>query len=309
MGREPKRKRTTDEMMAKRRTLARLLRDAEESTSLQTKALAGPVASKARNWRQARAWPSPDELYEHCQYLLSINADADKVSTIQRHCYPHWIRIDALRARSSETLNGQCLQSLKDANCEVIFSAPGTFFLAGEKAINHGAIATCMKIPHRVYVGLGRRDGGSHPSIDEVVDSKIWELGLHGIEPKDYGAKHPELNRAFIAAQTALPFITGSKLKASYRVYIRTSFAGDYGMGWSGAFSAAFAAALLYCELPSEEKRKWDLASQQSLWGSKTQFEGFLGSRLIKSTIPWPPPGRQKPGSFARACHNAWRYA
>jgi hypothetical protein len=54
---------------------------------------------------------------------------------------------------------------IDEKKCGAIFSAPGTFFFAGEKATArravikgkkaiHGAYATCMKIPRRVYVGL-----------------------------------------------------------------------------------------------------------------------------------------------------------
>ena len=53
-----------------------------------------------------------------------------------------------------------------------------------------------------------------------------------------------------------------------------------------------------------------EIAKREGLNIIDTTARGlFLGSRLIKSTIPARRSGRQPPGSFAPACRSGLRYA
>jgi mevalonate kinase len=172
---------------------------------------------------------------------------------------------------------------IDEKKCGAIFSAPGTFFFAGEKATArravikgkkaiHGAYATCMKIPRRVYVGL-------EPCGTDDLRIQFGSSDISLWNPKDdtksavrWGGRHGILAYPLRAAALAFEAQLGRPVRTGYKLHVLTDFAGDFGLGWSGAFSAALAACLLHSE---GELHSLDFYDTEE-WGAATKFEGAL---------------------------------
>ncbi len=142
--------------------------------------------------------------------------------------------------------------------CDIIMSTPGTFFLAGEKAIVHKAPATCMKIPRRVYVGLKKQNNSTLASIhwenSTVMVQKSEKLPF---KTSKWDRKYPNFINALVAASVAYHAVTGTNLSTSYQLHILSEWGSGSGLGWSGAFSAALAGALLMSEDKIGDPKKW----------------------------------------------------
>ena len=140
---------------------------------------------------------------------------------------------------------------------DVVASAPGVFFWAGEHAVLSGALAICQQVPLRVYVGLERvspspgttirvdldETAGAHRMYDAKTDSfrpLTWVTGNPGEENVAVRADgfrddfHTVIERA-----SAHLGLTGHYQLRSLHELRRGA-----GSNWSGAFASALTGAL-----------------------------------------------------------------
>ncbi|RNC81370.1 MAG: hypothetical protein ED559_06145 [Phycisphaera sp.] len=127
-------------------------------------------------------------------------------------------------------------------SCDIVMSAPGSVFFAGEKVGVDGAPATLVHVPRRVHVGLTRaeRESGILPLKNTVL------LPLHEHEPvpetaSTYGPIDPI---AYRVLEYATEYVTGERPPA-IDVLVWSEWDGESGLGWSAAFSASTAGAVL----------------------------------------------------------------
>lgn len=145
--------------------------------------------------------------------------------------------------------------------CTVVVSAPGTVFFAGEKAVvdrdpvevdpvSHtsakypGATATCLRVPRRVYVGLRLTQDGPGLLVpgESVVLTGPPDRVPH--ERDRLHDTHDRLSAPLTAAAAAYEQLTGRPCPSA-QVFVWSEWRGESGLGWSGAFAAALAGALL----------------------------------------------------------------
>src|SRR5436190_6294216 len=148
---------------------------------------------------------------------------------------------ETIRFRSESRLSSHYQELIEQS--DVVVSAPGTVFLAGEKAIVHGAKASCMKIGRRLFVGLERV--GEPPGLS-LEKSEVLTLDpdqkCHRF--RSYDGRHDRLRIPLVGAATAFQALTGRALPGHYNIRVLSEWEGEYGLGWSSAFSAGLAQAL-----------------------------------------------------------------
>ena len=129
-------------------------------------------------------------------------------------------------------------------DCEIVVSAPGTVFFAGEKVIIHGATATCLRVPRRVHVGLrlNQRSGVAPLTLD--TSKLVHEGHSFPTPPRENDGSTDLLAEALGALTMAYEILYGEPPPA-YDVKIWSEWRGETGLGWSGAFAASIACALL----------------------------------------------------------------
>lgn len=127
-------------------------------------------------------------------------------------------------------------------DCDIVASAPGSVFFAGEKVAMDGGESTSIKIPRRVYVGLVLRDsvnGG-------VCFSSCFEGFASTKAERRRSVKFTQLERtkeAFDIMRWASEQLTGQHEPIS-ECRVWSEWQGESGLGWSGSFCVAAATAL-----------------------------------------------------------------
>ncbi|MGB0506027.1 MAG: helix-turn-helix domain-containing protein [Pikeienuella sp.] len=137
------------------------------------------------------------------------------------------------------------------AGCTTVVSAPGQIIITGEKVtVDKCTTGTSLAIPRRTYVGLKRRtdDKVGFKLLDsQVLVENTSQHDSLPLGPVSYKFQ-PENKFMLRALQSASEFLVDKyEIKQGFEVKIWTEWKTETGLGWSGAFSLALAAALL-CE-------------------------------------------------------------
>jgi mevalonate kinase len=150
---------------------------------------------------------------------------------------------------------------------ECITSAPGVAFLAGEYVVLEGAAAVCICVPQRVFVGVEVTGRGAPskkhgPTIDlgSRLDHLAYDPSARRWVELSWPMEHEAhsgaaLLRSNLQKLASSLNLSGTSLKIRSRHLLRPSV----GPNWSGAFSAALAAALYVVadELPARVVEDW----------------------------------------------------
>lgn len=154
---------------------------------------------------------------------------------------------DAIDARHlQKTFGNQYRDFFKD--CDIVVSAPGTVFLTGEKVIvEDKATATCFRVPRRVHVGLRRLNDTAAPRFRIVKSLLLHESPKGPVGPFRNDGNIESLVIALRCLETGYR-VQYEKPLSCYEVFIWSDWKGETGLGWSGAFAAALACALLLTE-------------------------------------------------------------
>jgi mevalonate kinase len=139
---------------------------------------------------------------------------------------------------------------------DVVASAPGVFFWAGEHAVLSGALAVCQQVPLRVYVGLelvSRNRGGIRVDVDDSSGAHVmYDAKSDSFRPLTWVAGNPGEENVAIRADglredfhtVVVRVSTSLGLTGHYRLRSLHELRRGAGSNWSGAFASALVGAL-----------------------------------------------------------------
>jgi len=139
------------------------------------------------------------------------------------------------------------------ANSEVVASAPGVFFWAGEHVALRGGISICQHVPLRVYVGL-----------EPLIFANEMLLGDHFIynantDSFDSKLESIEIDEEGIMQEIKKLCTFHALKKAAFKIHVLSELRPAAGCNWSGAFASALATAILFYngKLNRDELNRW----------------------------------------------------
>ena len=140
----------------------------------------------------------------------------------------------------------------------LVVSAPGTFFLGGEKAILYGGPAACMKVPRRIYIGTQQIQEGRKV---EIVSNQIMlqRPECSSFILSNWAGHTEDVFLPLRALSLAFESIVGRPITGSYKFFVLSEWQGEYGLGWSGAFSASLATSVLLMEGVISNPNLWPI--------------------------------------------------
>lgn len=142
------------------------------------------------------------------------------------------------------------LERFREKN-NVVVSAPGIFFIAGEHAVLSGAPALCIPIPYRVYVGLEAADNPFTSTEETSISFGIkktlnWKSRKFEQRGSSFIEQEGRTGTEEKVRELLKRVVEEYNLKRkAFKINVLSTFPPGHGANWSGAFSAALAVGLL----------------------------------------------------------------